>query len=173
MSRQHFETTPLVFDGVMYITDPPSDVTALDLRTGRPIWHYQIFINTIDAHLVALDARMGRVRWDVEVADWKLTYTMTAAPLAIKDKIIERQAAVAVSDRGRNLVESDHVPVRGTAVCQCRCRQQSDCVRSGSAGSKADGQIARGAIKLMEQRRDKPFLSNPVTASQTQFSGDE
>ncbi len=122
--RQHFETTPLVFDGVMYITDPPSDVTALDLRTGRPLWHYrrsipqgvpaccgqvnrgvaalgdQIFVNTIDAHLVALDARTGRVRWDVEVADWKLAYTMTAAPLAIKDKIIVGIAGAEYGVRG-------------------------------------------------------------------------
>ena len=37
-TTHHFETTPLVFDGVMYITEPPSNVTALDLRTGRPIW---------------------------------------------------------------------------------------------------------------------------------------
>ena len=37
----HFETTPLVIDGVMYITEPPSDVTALDLRTGRPVWKYR------------------------------------------------------------------------------------------------------------------------------------
>src|SRR5262245_5675163 len=122
--RQHFETTPLVFGGVMYITDPPSDVTALDLRTGRPIWHYrrnyppgvpvccgqvnrgvaalddQIFVNTIDAHLVALDARTGRVRWDVEVADWKLAYSMTAAPLAIKDKIIVGIAGAEYGVRG-------------------------------------------------------------------------
>lgn len=122
--RQHFETTPLVFDGVMYITDPPSDVTALDLRTGRPLWHYrrtippgvpvccgqvnrgvaalgdQIFVNTIDAHLVALDAKTGRVRWDVEVADWKLAYSMTAAPLAIKDKIIVGIAGAEYGVRG-------------------------------------------------------------------------
>jgi alcohol dehydrogenase (cytochrome c) len=122
--RQHFETTPLVFDGVMYITDPPSDVTALDLRTGRPIWHYrrnippgvpvccgqvnrgvaalgdQIFVNTIDAHLVALDAKTGRVRWDAEVADWKLAYSMTAAPLAIKDKIIVGIAGAEYGVRG-------------------------------------------------------------------------
>ena len=40
-SRQKFEVSPLVVDGVMYITEPPSDATALDLRTGRPIWHYR------------------------------------------------------------------------------------------------------------------------------------
>ena len=40
-SSQKFEVSPLVVDGVMYITEPPSDVTALDLRTGRPIWRYR------------------------------------------------------------------------------------------------------------------------------------
>ena len=122
--REHFETMPIVFDGVMYITDPPSDVTALDVRTGRPLWHYrrsipegiavccgqvnrgiaalddQIFIATIDAHLVALDARTGRVRWDVPVADPKLAYSLTAAPLAIKDKIIVGVAGAEYGVRG-------------------------------------------------------------------------
>lgn len=122
--REHFETMPLVFDGVMYITEPPSDVTALDVRTGRPLWHYrrsipegiavccgqvnrgiaalddQIFIATIDAHLVALDARTGRVRWDVPVADPKLAYSLTAAPLAIRDKIIVGVAGAEYGVRG-------------------------------------------------------------------------
>jgi alcohol dehydrogenase (cytochrome c) len=122
--RQHFEATPLVFDGVMYITDPPSNVTALDLRTGRPIWHYrrsvpndvpvccgqvnrgvaaldgQIFVNTVDSHLVALDARTGRVRWDVVVADWKDGYSMTAAPLAIRDKVVVGVAGAEYGVRG-------------------------------------------------------------------------
>ena len=111
-STQKFEVSPLVADGVMYITEPPSDATALDLRTGRPIWSYrrslpqgivtccgqvnrgvallddQVFLGTVDAHLVALDARTGRVRWDVEVADYTKGYAITVAPLALKDKII-------------------------------------------------------------------------------------
>ena len=40
-SLQKFETTPLVVDGVMYISEPPSNVTALDTRTGRPLWRYR------------------------------------------------------------------------------------------------------------------------------------
>src|SRR5579885_3556838 len=36
-----FETTPLVFDGVMYITEPPTVVVALDLKTGRPLWRWE------------------------------------------------------------------------------------------------------------------------------------
>jgi alcohol dehydrogenase (cytochrome c) len=120
----HFETEPLVFDGVMYISEPPSDVTALDLRTGRPLWKYrrslpkgivvccgqvnrglaalddQLFVGTVDAHLVALDMHTGRVRWDVEVADYKAAYSITAAPLAVKDKIIVGIAGAEYGIRG-------------------------------------------------------------------------
>ncbi|MBI3693640.1 MAG: PQQ-dependent dehydrogenase, methanol/ethanol family [Acidobacteria bacterium] len=111
-ARHHFESTPLVFDGVMYLTEPPSDVTALDIRTGRPLWSYrrnipegviaccgqvnrgvaalddQLFLATLDAHLVALDMKTGRVRWDVEVADYRTGHSLTLAPLAVKDKVI-------------------------------------------------------------------------------------
>jgi alcohol dehydrogenase (cytochrome c) len=121
-TTHHFETTPL--DGIMYITEPPSDVTALDLRTGRPIWSYrrslpkgvivccgqvnrgiaalddQLFLGTVDAHLVALDMRTGRVRWDVEVADYKAAYSITVAPLAVKDKVIVGIAGAEYGIRG-------------------------------------------------------------------------
>lgn len=123
-SRQHFESTPLVVDGVMYLSEPPSDVTALDLKTGRPLWRYrrttpsdvpvccgqvnrgvailgdQIFIGTIDSHLVALDSNSGRVRWDVAVDDYKHGYTITAAPLVVKDKIIVGIAGAEYGVRG-------------------------------------------------------------------------
>lgn len=123
-SRQHFEATPLVVDGVMYLSEPPNDVTALDLKTGRPLWKYrrsipegvpvccgqvnrgvavlgdQVFVGTIDAHLVALDLKTGRVRWDVEVADFKGGYSITAAPLAVKDKIIVGSAGAEYGVRG-------------------------------------------------------------------------
>jgi alcohol dehydrogenase (cytochrome c) len=82
-----FETTPLVADGVMYVSEPPTAVTALDLRTGRPLWHWER-AQARDAHLIALDARSGAVRWDTEVADHKTGHCITAAPLAIKDKIV-------------------------------------------------------------------------------------
>jgi len=117
------ETSPLVFDGIMYISEPPSDVTALDLRTGRPIWSYrrsiptvpvccgqvnrgvaalddQLFVGTLDAHLVALDMKTGRVRWDVEVADYKSAHSITLAPLAVKDKVIVGIAGAEYGIRG-------------------------------------------------------------------------
>lgn len=111
-SLQKFETTPLVVDGVMYISEAPSHVTALDTRTGRALWRYRrtlpddvrvccgqvnrgvailgdlVYVGTVDAHLVALDAKTGAVRWDITVADNKTGHSITVAPLAVKDKII-------------------------------------------------------------------------------------
>jgi alcohol dehydrogenase (cytochrome c) len=123
-TRNKLETTPLVVDGIMYLTEPPSDVTALDTRTGRPLWKYQratptdihvccgqvnrgvallqdsVFVATIDAHLVALDARTGSVRWDAKLADYQQGYSITAAPLAIKDKVITGMAGGEFGVRG-------------------------------------------------------------------------
>jgi alcohol dehydrogenase (cytochrome c) len=122
-AHHKFETTPLVFDGIMYITEPPSDVTAIDLRTGRSIWSFrrpvpavpvccgqvnrgvaalddQLFIGTLDSHLIALDMKTGRVRWDVEVADHKTAHSITLAPLVIKDKVIIGIAGAEYGIRG-------------------------------------------------------------------------
>jgi alcohol dehydrogenase (cytochrome c) len=107
-----FETSPIVADGIVYISEPHSGATALDIRTGRPLWSFQrelpqdirpccgevnrglaildgsLFLGTLDAHLIALDMRTGQLRWDVVVADYKTGYSITVAPLAVKDKII-------------------------------------------------------------------------------------
>lgn len=118
------ETTPLVVDGTLYISEKPHVVTALDGRTGRPLWTYRrttppnargccgipnrglailddtLYLTTFDSHLVALDMHTGKPRWDVVVADYKLGYTMTAAPLALKDKIIVGVAGGEYGIRG-------------------------------------------------------------------------
>ena len=123
-SLQKFETTPVVVDGVMYISEPPSHVTALDPHTGRTFWKYRrtipddvrvccgqvnrgvavlgdlVFVGTVDAHLVALHAKTGAVQWDVPVADYKAGYSITAAPLAIKDKIVVGMAGGEYGVRG-------------------------------------------------------------------------
>jgi alcohol dehydrogenase (cytochrome c) len=110
--RGSHETTPLVVDGVMYLTTPQNHAFALDVRTGRPLWQYErslpkemslccgpqnrgfaalgdkVFMGTLDAHVVALDAKTGRVLWDVAAADADKGYSFTGAPLAVKNKII-------------------------------------------------------------------------------------
>jgi alcohol dehydrogenase (cytochrome c) len=107
------ESSPIIVDGVMYVTEPPSSVTALDARTGKMLWHYtpviprdlvaiglfptnrgvavlndKVYVATIDSHLIALDAKRGIVRWNVVIADNKQGYAITQAPLAINGKII-------------------------------------------------------------------------------------
>jgi len=106
------ETSPIVVDGIMYVTDPPSTVTALDAHTGNKLWtwspilknvvaiglfqtnrgvavlDHRVYVATIDAHLVALDATTGAVIWNIVVADNKMGYAITAAPLAIDGKIL-------------------------------------------------------------------------------------
>ena len=107
-----WETSPLVVDGVMYLTQRPNDVIALDAKSGRVFWQYRytnsgrqqvccgaqnrgvailgdtLFMGTLDAHLVALDAKNGKPLWNVLVADDKLAYSVTLAPLVVKDKVI-------------------------------------------------------------------------------------
>lgn len=106
------ESTPLVVDGTLYTSGPPGEVYALDAKTGLQIWKYErrqkvvnpyetnpfsrgiailgnrLFIGTLDAALIALDARTGRELWETQIADTLRGYTITAAPLAVKDKII-------------------------------------------------------------------------------------
>ena len=111
-SLEKFEGTPLVVDGVMYLTEPPNTVAAIDARTGRPFWIYQypmpettfvccgnvnrglailgntLFMGTLDAHLLAIDASTGRKKWDAKVAEYTHGYGVTVAPLVVKDKVI-------------------------------------------------------------------------------------
>ena len=118
------ETTPLVVDGIMYLTEPPNNVLALNAQNGELIWSYirnispnislccgrinrgvailgeRIYLGTLDAHLVALDAKSGKVQWDVKVAEPTDGYSITSAPLAIKDKIITGIAGGEFGIRG-------------------------------------------------------------------------
>ncbi len=106
------ETTPLVVDGLMFVTGPLNNAAALDARTGRPIWKYtrrlpqiashctvmtnrgmavlgdRLYMATLDTRLVALDAKSGNVIWDIEVDDYKKGFSITHAPLVVGDKII-------------------------------------------------------------------------------------
>lgn len=119
----HFglETTPLVADGVMYVTGP-NQVFALDASTGRQIWKYSrprtpnllgdaalgshrgvallgnnVFMTTDDAHLIALNRVTGALVWEVYMPDEPLHYGSTVAPLPVGDAII---AGVSGGDRG-------------------------------------------------------------------------
>ncbi len=100
------KSTPLEVNNILYFT-APDNVWAIDARFGRPIWHYErksegdhighrgvamyknwLYFTTPDAHLICLDAKDGKVRWDIELADAKLGYFATMAPLVIGDHVI-------------------------------------------------------------------------------------
>ena len=118
------ETTPLVVDGVMFVTEAPSNVVALDAASGRSYWRYEhelpddlriccgrnnrgvaildetLYMSTLDAHLVAIDARTGNLVWNREVADHRGGYSKTAAPLVVKDQVVTGIAGGEFGIRG-------------------------------------------------------------------------
>jgi alcohol dehydrogenase (cytochrome c)/quinohemoprotein ethanol dehydrogenase len=120
------ESTPVIVDGVMYITTAWSKVLALDPATGRQIWAYdpgvpgpagfkaccdvanrgvavwngKVFVGTIDGHLVALDAATGKPLWSVLTVDDSRSYTITGAPRVVKGKVIIGSAGSEYQTRG-------------------------------------------------------------------------
>ena len=110
--KESLETSPIVVNGVMYVTTSFSHVYALDAKTGTQLWHYKpklgpvttfccgpnnrgvavyndkVYVGTLDAKLVALDAKTGSVVWEQQVGDPELGYSETMAPTAVKGKIL-------------------------------------------------------------------------------------
>jgi alcohol dehydrogenase (cytochrome c) len=107
-----FEATPLVVDGVMYLTGADGYVWALDAATGDTLWEYhhalpfdvplccgnvnrgaavaygKVLVATANAHLLALDGATGRPVWDAVFADVRAGESATLAPLVVKDKVL-------------------------------------------------------------------------------------
>ena len=125
-SLEKFEATALAVDGVLYTLQGPPvqgtyQVVALDAVTGRPFWTLEyrpsadagpccgrvsrglsilgdtLFMGTIDAHVLAIDAKTGKILWNIEAARAADKFSITHAPLVIKDKIL---LGVAGGDRG-------------------------------------------------------------------------
>jgi alcohol dehydrogenase (cytochrome c) len=120
-----FETTPLMMDGILYITGNNNMAWAIDARTGRQIWRYRralpsglgygggnpsnrgfaalgdlLFLGTLDAHLIALDRNTGRIVWDTVVDDFKVGHALIAAPLVVGDKVIVGNSGGDLPTRG-------------------------------------------------------------------------
>ena len=106
------ETSPIVVNGVMYVTTAFDHVFALDAKTGQQIWEYKhkmgpittyccgpnnrgvavygdkVYLATLDSQLVALDSKTGAVKWSKEIADPEKGYSETMAPTAVKGLIL-------------------------------------------------------------------------------------
>lgn len=106
------ESQPVVKDGVMFVTGSYSRVFAIDVKTGDELWQYDarlpdaimpccdvinrgvalygdlVIFGTLDAKLVALNKDTGKVVWKKKVEDYKAGYSLTAAPIVVKGKVI-------------------------------------------------------------------------------------
>ena len=108
------EATPVVVDGVMYITTAWSMVKAFDAKTGKLLWAYdpkvgreilihvccdavnrgvavwkgKVYVGTIDGRLIALDAATGNPVWIMQTTDRDKPYTITSAPRVFNGKVV-------------------------------------------------------------------------------------
>ena len=120
------EASPLVVDGIMYLTGPWSVVWAVDVRKGEVIWEYDpevprdygekaccdvinrgvalykgaVFFGTIDGRLISLDAANGSVIWEKVTVDRSLDYTITGAPRIIKGNVVIGNGGAEYNARG-------------------------------------------------------------------------
>ena len=110
--KESLETTPIVVDGVMYVTTSFNHVYAINAKTGEEYWHYKhkmgpvttyccgpnnrgvaiykdkVYMGTLDSQLVALDAKTGSLLWQTKIAEPELGYSETMAPTAVDGKIL-------------------------------------------------------------------------------------
>ena len=117
--------TPIVANGIMFVSEAPDGVVALDARDGRVLWRFsrpidpsklpvccgafnrgvavlgsRVFVTTVDAWLVALDSATGKPLWEVQVADYHEGYSMTSAPLVLDGLVVVGVAGGETGIRG-------------------------------------------------------------------------
>ncbi len=120
------EATPLVIDGVLYISTAWSKVHAFDAATGKLLWSHdpevprewgargccdvvnrgvaawgdRIFVGSYDGRLIALDAATGKPVWEVNTVDRDQPYTITGAPRVVKGKVLIGNGGAELGVRG-------------------------------------------------------------------------
>ena len=120
------ESTPIVVDGVMYVTSAWSLVYALDAKTGEELWVYdpdvdravgvkaccdvvnrgvavydgKVYVGVIDGRLEALDAETGEVVWSKVTVDQSKPYTITGAPRVVNGKVLIGNGGAELGVRG-------------------------------------------------------------------------
>lgn len=120
------EATPIVVDGVMYLTGSWSRVYALDAVTGSLKWSWdpkvpqsygskaccdvvnrgvavykgKVYVGVLDGRLAALDASTGKVAWEQVTVDQSVPYTITGAPRVVKGKVIIGNGGAELGVRG-------------------------------------------------------------------------
>ena len=123
-STYSFEASPLVVDGVMYVSGWDGWVWAIDARNGSELWQYKhaipydvslccgnvnrgvavaeglVFVVTLNAHIIALDAETGKKVWDQTYGDVRAGESATVAPLVVKDMVVVGSSGGEFGSRG-------------------------------------------------------------------------
>jgi len=125
-TNRAMESTPLIHDGVMYVTAPWSIVFALDAITGEEIWRFdpqtprswgayaccdvpnrgaalwndKVYVATFDGYLIAIDRESGEQVWKVDTIDRTPPFTITGAPRVVKGKVIIGNGGAEFGVRG-------------------------------------------------------------------------
>nr|MBF0685473.1 PQQ-binding-like beta-propeller repeat protein [Pseudomonas sp.] len=126
-SRRGIEATPVVVDGIMYVTASWSIVHAVDARTGKNIWTFdpkvsredgykgccdvvnrgvalhkgKVYVASFDGRLIALDAATGTPVWEQDtITDRSYAYTITGAPRVFNDMVIIGNGGAEYGVRG-------------------------------------------------------------------------
>ncbi|MES2495586.1 MAG: PQQ-dependent dehydrogenase, methanol/ethanol family [Pseudomonadota bacterium] len=121
------EATPIVVDGVMYLTGPWSVVYALDAKTGKQLWQYDpevdgqfarrtccdavnrgvaiadgvVYVAALDGYLAAVDAKTGKQLWKVDtITDRKMSYAITGAPRVAGKNVVIGNGGGEMGARG-------------------------------------------------------------------------
>ena len=120
------EGTPLVVDGIMYVTSAWNVIYAIDARDGRELWHYdpkmrrdwlrytccgninrglavwkgKLYEGTLDGRLIAVDAATGKLAWEVQTTDPEQAYSITGAPRVVNGKVIIGNSGAEYGVRG-------------------------------------------------------------------------
>ena len=125
-TKRGIEATPLVVDGIMFISGPWSIVYAIDTRKGKILWTYDpqvpkgfgekaccdvvnrglamykgnIFVGTLDGRLVSINAATGKKKWEVLSVSHDRSYTITGAPRVMDGKVIIGNSGAEYGVRG-------------------------------------------------------------------------
>lgn len=120
------EATPIVVDGIMYISTAWSKVKAIDAATGSILWEFdpevpgkdavkgccdvvnrgvavwqgKVYVGAFDGRLIALDAATGEKIWETKTVDGSKPYTITGAPRVVKGKVLIGNAGAELGVRG-------------------------------------------------------------------------
>ncbi len=125
-TKRGIEATPIVVDGIMYVTGPWSIVYAIDARKGELLWTYDpevpkgygekaccdvvnrgvalyqglVYVGTLDGRLVAINAATGEKTWEVLTVDQGKAFTITGAPRVVDGKVIIGNGGAEYGVRG-------------------------------------------------------------------------